>query len=173
MGWFIANEYLLTSCAMSTHRGGRGVEPLVAEGCNQSLTQAAVKVKGLLSMHVYTHPCPSMSIYLCWCLYVCRLRYKACLLSTMDSDMVNYLPSVVYMYIAAWLCCLIKPRQLHNMCDKYASLMCRLIDRPPQLYCSSDPLEVAAEIVSLAWMWTLHLHFRNGHSFAPKRVVTL
>lgn len=47
---------------MSTHRGDRGVEPLVAEGCNQSLTQAAVKVKGLLSMHVYTythvHQCP-------------------------------------------------------------------------------------------------------------------
>lgn len=66
---FIVNEYLLSSCAMPTHRGIQGGEPLVAEGYNQSLTQAAVKVKGSRSLHVYTcthvHQCPFMWVSTC------------------------------------------------------------------------------------------------------------
>lgn len=47
----LMNIYYTSALCLVTG-GNRGVEPLAAEGCNQSHIQAAVKVKGLLSVHV-------------------------------------------------------------------------------------------------------------------------
>lgn len=74
--WFIANEYLLASLAVSqtaaAHRGNRGVEPLVAESCNSISNTSCCQGEGFtLHSRVDMDQCVVRALHKCPYNYGC------------------------------------------------------------------------------------------------------